>query len=188
FGFPLELTREIAAERGIQVDEEGFDVAMGDQRGRGRRARAAAATDAEATEAYRELLEQFGPTEFLGYTDYEAKGRILEATDDELILDRTPFYAESGGQVGDTGEISTDTGVFRVTGTTYAIAGQLVRHTGRIAEGEVTAGQEALARIDTARREAIRRNHTGTHLLHWALREVLGTHVKQQGSLAAPDR
>src|SRR5205823_13126596 len=98
------------------------------------------------------------------------------------------FYGESGGQVGDTGEISTDTGVFRVTDTTYAIAGQLVRHTGRVAEGEVSTGQEALARIDAERREAIRRNHTGTHLLHWALREVLGHHVRQQGSLVAPDR
>jgi alanyl-tRNA synthetase len=188
YGFPLELTREIAAERGIQVDEEGFEVAMADQRERARSARAGAGTDGEVTEAYRELLEQFGPTEFVGYTDYEAKGRVLEATADELILDRTPFYAESGGQVGDTGEISTDTGVFKVTDTTYAVAGQLVRHTGSVTEGEVSAGQEALARIDAERREAIRRNHTGTHMLHWALREVLGPHVKQQGSLVAPDR
>jgi alanyl-tRNA synthetase len=161
---------------------------MADQRDRARKARAGAESDGEATEGYRELLEQFGPTEFLGYSDYEAKGRILAATQDELILDRTPFYAESGGQVGDTGEISTDTGVFQVTNTTYAIAGQLIRHTGRVTEGEVTAGQEALARIDAERREAIRRNHTGTHLLHWALRDVLGPHVKQQGSLVAPDR
>src|SRR5438067_1511403 len=100
YGFPLELTREIAAERGIQVDEEGFEAAMADQRDRARKARSGTATDGEATEAYRELLEQFGPTEFLGYTDYETKGRILAATDGELILDRTPFYAESGGQVG----------------------------------------------------------------------------------------
>jgi alanyl-tRNA synthetase len=188
FGFPLELTREIAAERGVQLDEEGFEAAMADQRYRARSARAGAETDGETTEAYRELLEQFGPTEFVGYADYEAKGRILAATGDELILDRTPFYAESGGQVGDTGEISTDTGVFKVTDTTYAIPGQLIRHTGRVTEGEVTAGEEALARIDAGRREAIRRNHTGTHLLHWALREVLGPHVKQQGSLVAPDR
>ncbi|MBV9410999.1 MAG: alanine--tRNA ligase, partial [Acidimicrobiia bacterium] len=103
YGFPLELTREIAAERGIRVDEDGFEMAMADQRDRARKARAGTDTDGEATEAYRELLEQFGPTEFLGYSDYEAKGRILAATDDELILDRTPFYAESGGQVGDTG-------------------------------------------------------------------------------------
>jgi len=188
YGFPLELTREIAAERGIQVDEDGFEIAMADQRERARSARAGAETDGEATEAYRELLQQFGPTEFVGYADYEAKGRVLEATKDEVILDRTPFYAESGGQVGDTGEINTDTGVFRVTDTTYAIPGQLVRHSGRVAEGEVNAGQEALARIDAERREAIRRNHTATHLLHWALREVLGPHVKQQGSLVAPDR
>jgi alanyl-tRNA synthetase len=188
FGFPLELTREIAAERGIRVDEDGFEMAMADQRDRARKARAGAETDGDATEAYRELLEQFGPTEFVGYTDYEAKGRILAADENELVLDRTPFYAESGGQVGDAGEISTDTGVFEVTETTYAIPGQLIRHTGRVTQGEVTAGQEALARIDAERRDAIRRNHTGTHLLHWALREVLGPHVKQQGSLVAPDR
>jgi alanyl-tRNA synthetase len=188
FGFPLELTREIAAERGIRVDEDGFEMAMADQRDRARKARAGAETDGDATEAYRELLEQFGPTEFVGYTDYEAKGRILAGDENELVLDRTPFYAESGGQVGDTGEISTDTGVFEVTETTYAIPGQLIRHTGRVTQGEVTAGQEALARIDAERRDAIRRNHTGTHLLHWALREVLGPHVKQQGSLVAPDR
>ncbi|MBV8234331.1 MAG: alanine--tRNA ligase, partial [Acidimicrobiia bacterium] len=165
YGFPLELTREIAAERGIKVDEEGFEMAMADQRDRARSARAGGEADGEATEAYRALLEQFGPTEFLGYRDYEAKGRILEARVDEVILDRTPFYPESGGQVGDTGEISTDTGVFRVTDTTYAVPGQLVRHHGTLVEGEVTAGQEALARIDAERREAIRRNHTGTHLL-----------------------
>ncbi|MBV8296091.1 MAG: alanine--tRNA ligase, partial [Acidimicrobiia bacterium] len=188
YGFPLELTREIAAERGIKVDEEGFEMAMADQRDRARSARAGGEADGEATEAYRALLEQFGPTEFVGYRDYDAKGRILDVGKDELILDRTPFYAESGGQVGDTGEVSTDTGVFRVTDTTYAVPGQLVRHHGTLVEGEVTAGQEALARIDAERREAIRRNHTGTHLLHWALREVLGPHVKQQGSLVAPDR
>jgi len=188
YGFPFELTREIAAERGIQVDEDGFEMAMADQRDRARKARTGAEGDGEATEVYRDLLEQFGPTEFLGYRDYEAKARVLFATDGELILDRTPFYAESGGQVGDTGEISTDTGVFRVTDTTYAIAGQLIRHTGHVTEGEVNAGQEALARIDAERRESIRRNHTGTHLLHWALREVLGSHVKQQGSHVAPDR
>src|SRR5438270_463858 len=163
-------------------------MAMAEQRERARSARPGHEADGETTEAYRELLEQFGPTEFVGYTDYEAKARVLAVHGDEVFLDRTPFYAESGGQVGDTGEISTDTGVFQVTDTTYAIAGQLIRHTGTVVDGEVTAGQEALARIDAERREAIRRNHTGTHLLHWALREVLGPHVKQQGSLVAPDR
>ncbi|MCU1448510.1 MAG: alanyl-tRNA synthetase [Acidimicrobiales bacterium] len=187
-GFPLELTREIAAERGVEVDEAGFEAAMAAQRDRARKARGGGPADGETTETYRELLEQFGPTEFVGYSDYEAKSRVLAVVGDEVFLDRTPFYAESGGQVGDTGTINTDTGTAEVLDTTYAVAGQLPRHRVQIVEGEISAGQEALARIDVERREAIRRNHTGTHLLHWALREVLGTHVKQQGSLVAPDR
>ena len=104
----------------------------------------------------------------------------------EVFLDRTPFYAESGGQVGDTGTITTETGTATVLDTTYALPG-LRRHTARLTQGEVSAGQTAVAAIDAERRAAIRRNHTGTHLLHWALREVLGTHVKQAGSLVAPD-
>src|SRR5438270_9342434 len=163
-------------------------MAMAEQRERARSARPGHEADGEATEAYRELLAQFGPTEFVGYTDYESKARVLAVIGDEVFLDRTPFYAESGGQVGDTGTITTDSGAFRVTDTTYAIPGQLVRHEVEPEEGEVRPGQEALARIDAERREGIRRNHTGTHLLHWALREVLGSHVKQQGSLVAPDR
>ncbi len=104
----------------------------------------------------------------------------------EIFLDRTPFYAESGGQVGDTGTITTPTGSAEVLDTTYALPG-LRRHTARITTGEISAGQTAHAAIDTERRAAIRRNHTGTHILHWALREVLGPHVKQAGSLVAPD-
>src|SRR5213079_1832403 len=100
--------------------------------------------------------------------------------------DRTPFYAEQGGQVGDTGCIETDTGAAAVSDTTYALPG-LVRHVAVVTEGEITAGQEAKASIDADRRDAIRRNHTGTHMLHWALREVLGSHVRQHGSLVAPD-
>ena len=187
YGFPLELTREIAAERGIEVDVAGFETAMEEQRRRAREARQQAGTTAESMDAYREILEQFGTTEFVGYTDYEAKGRVLAVTGDEVFLDRTPFYAESGGQIGDTGTTTTDTGTAEVVDTTHALPG-LVRHHVRVVEGEVTPGQEAVARIDAARREAIRRNHTGTHLLHWALREVLGPHVKQAGSLVAPDR
>ena len=105
----------------------------------------------------------------------------------EIFLDRTPFYAESGGQVGDTGSIRTDTGLAEVLDTTFALPG-LRRHVARVVEGEINPGQEAVAAIDVERRDAIRRNHTGTHLLHWALREVLGPHVKQAGSLVAPDR
>jgi alanyl-tRNA synthetase len=102
-------------------------------------------------------------------------------------LDRTPFYAEAGGQVGDTGTIETETGRLAVVDTTYALPG-LIRHRVKRLDGEVVAGQAATATVDVERRDAIRRNHTGTHLLHWALRSVLGPHVRQQGSLVAPDR
>ncbi|HRE03459.1 MAG TPA: alanine--tRNA ligase-related protein, partial [Ilumatobacteraceae bacterium] len=105
----------------------------------------------------------------------------------EIFLDRTPFYAEAGGQVGDTGTISTDTGTAQVLDTTYAVPG-LRKHTARLVQGEITPGQTAQAEIDVARRDAIRRNHTGTHILHHALRSVLGPHVKQAGSLVGPDR
>jgi alanyl-tRNA synthetase len=193
FGFPVELTREVAAERGATVDEAGFTEAMDAQR---RRAREGAKGDAHAEiDSYRELLDEFGTTEFTGYVEYETKARVLavlSAPGDagegkvEVFLDRTPFYAEGGGQVGDTGTITTDTGVVRVLDTTSALPG-LHRHLGQVVEGSVDPGQEATAAIDVERRQAIRRNHTGTHLLHWALREVLGTHVKQQGSLVSPE-
>ena len=191
FGFPIELTREIAAERGVAVDVEGFNAAMEEQRRRAREGRKAVSGDDAAAARYRELLEQFGPTEFTGYAEEESKARVLSAVslEDgkiELFLDRTPFYAEGGGQVGDTGTITTATGTVRVLDTTAPVAG-LHRHLGEPVEGEVTGGQEATAIIDVDRRNDIRRNHTGTHLLHWALREVLGSHVKQQGSLVAPD-
>ena len=192
FGFPLELTQEIAAERGIDIDTVGFDAAMAEQRRRGKDARKAGTQHADA-DAYRELLEQFGQTEFTGYIEGESKSHVLAVlpTDEdgvvEVFLDRTPFYAESGGQIGDTGTIRTDTGAAEVLDTTYALPG-LRRHVARIIAGEIDPGQEAVASIDVERRDAIRRNHTGTHLLHWALREVLGPHVKQAGSLVAPDR
>ena len=194
FGFPVELTREIAAERGVDVDLAGFDAAMAEQRSRAKAARrgTASALMAGKDGGYREVLEQFGPTEFTGYREVESEGRILavlEGADGtvEVFLDRTPFYAEGGGQVGDTGSILTSTGRIEVLDTTSALPG-LHRHVGRLAEGEVSVGQEASTHVDAPRRESIRRNHTGTHLLHWALREVLGSHVKQAGSLVAPDR
>jgi alanyl-tRNA synthetase len=192
FGFPLELTQEIADERGIAVDVTGFNTEMAEQRRRAKAARKAEGVDDERVDTYRELVEQFGTTEFTGYSENTVAGaRVLAAlpTDDgvEIFLDRTPFYAESGGQVGDTGAIVTATGRAEVVDTTFALPG-LRRHVARIVDGTVTAGQEATAAIDAARRDAIRRNHTGTHVLHWALREVLGDHVKQAGSLVAPDR
>ncbi len=195
YGFPVDLTREMAAEHDVEVDLEGFHVAMGEQRRRGRRS-GAGINDGEGgvlgagSEDYRELLEQFGTTEFSGYGESEVEGRVLAVVPvgdgrAEIFLDRTPFYAEGGGQVGDTGTIRTGSGQATVVDTTAPLPG-LHRHLA-VVEGELHPGQEAVGAIDTDRRSSIRRNHTGTHLLHWALREVLGPHVKQQGSLVAPD-
>jgi alanyl-tRNA synthetase len=193
YGFPLELTEEIAGERNIPVDIAGFDTEMQAQRQRAKAGRKGNATDDDRLDMYREIVEQFGITEFLGYTDETTESRLLAVVPNEdgtveLFLDRTPFYAESGGQVGDTGTIRSSDGVAAdVLDTTYALPG-LRRHTARIAGGALVAGTPVTATIDVARRTAIRRNHTGTHVLHYALRKVLGEHVKQAGSLVAPDR
>jgi alanyl-tRNA synthetase len=191
YGFPLELTQEIASERNVEVDLAGFTTEMTAQRERAKAAAKGAVDDA-TLDGYREVVEQFGVTEFVGYSDNEAQSRVLavmEADDGivEIFLDRTPFYAESGGQIGDTGAIVTDTGRAEVLDTTFALP-SLRRHTARIVDGVVTAGQVATATIDVERRDAIRRNHTATHLLHHALRQVLGDHVKQAGSWVGPDR
>ena len=192
YGFPLELTEEIAGERGVKVDGPGFDAEMQAQRERAKAARKGKAADDDRLDAYREVVEQFGTTEFLGYTQSEAEGHVLAVLegDDgtvEIFLDRTPFYAEAGGQVGDTGTITTPSGEAEVLDTTYALPG-LRRHTAKVTSGTITAGEPATAAIDVSRRDAIRRNHTGTHILHYALRKVLGEHVKQAGSLVGPDR
>ncbi len=192
YGFPLELTEEIAGERGVAVDREGFDTDMAEQRRRAKAGRKSNATDGDQTDIYRELSEQFGATEFVGYTDTAAESRVLsvyevEDGEIEIFLERTPFYAESGGQVGDTGTITTPAGVAEVLDTTFALPG-LRRHRARLVSGAISAGQNATATIDVVRRDAIRRNHTGTHILHHALRVVLGAHVKQAGSLVGPDR
>jgi alanyl-tRNA synthetase len=192
YGFPLELTAEIAGERGVVVDTAGFDAEMAEQRRRAKDARKKIGASADKVDAYRAIVEQHGTTDFVGYTHEEAKGTVVGLLDSEegtieVFLDRTPFYAESGGQVGDTGTLVSATGTAEVLDTTFALPG-LRRHTARLTSGELVPGQEVTATIDASRRAAIRRNHTGTHLLHWALREVLGGHVKQQGSLVAPDR
>jgi alanyl-tRNA synthetase len=199
FGFPIELTEEIATERGVAVDKVGFDVAMTQQKDRARAAFKGDNTGDEA-EAYRQLLRGIEPTEFIGYNDPDGRGTILsilregdsieraeEGSDVELFLDVSPFYAESGGQVGDTGTITTDTGVVKVTDTRFALPG-VHGHRGRVISGFVQHGQDAVTAIDRIRRERTGKNHTGTHILHWALREVLGDHVHQAGSLVAPDR
>jgi alanyl-tRNA synthetase len=198
YGFPYEVTAEVAAERGHPVDRAGFDADMAEQRRRAKEARrgAAAAADMDLVQA---LVEQHGVTDFVGrdqLTDVEATVLAVTGlgTDQvSVFLDRSPFYAESGGQIGDTGEVVAVGPDGRVTGraevlnTVYAVPG-LHRHLVRITEGQILAGDTVRASIDVIRRDAIRRNHTATHLLHWALRQVLGDHVKQQGSLVAPDR
>ena len=193
YGFPLELTQEIAGERDVTVDVEGFEVEMGEQRRRAKAARQQHGDDANI-DAYREVVEQFGTTTFTGYLEDATESRLLavlpSAADPDLVelfLDRTPFYAESGGQVGDRGTIRTETGGAEVLDTTFALP-NLRRHLARLTDGTITPGQLATAAIDVPRRDATRRNHTATHLLHHALREVLGDHVKQAGSLVAPDR
>ncbi len=190
-GFPIELTSEIVAERGLDVDRGAFDAAMTAQRERARASSKAlhVADDAQ----YRELIERHGTTEFVGrdVSRYSLETTVLailvgEDGTSELFLESTPFYAESGGQVGDVGTFVTESGRFDVLDT-QNVAGGLFAHRGRLS-GEVLPGQVGVATIDPARREATRRNHTATHLLHSGLRSVLGDHVRQQGSYVGPDR
>jgi len=196
YGFPIELTREIAAEQGLTVDEVGFEAEMRRQR---ERARAAAAVgDAAAADALYRLLG-LDATEFSGYDGLEEQTTVVglvvagqaqsysQAGAAELLLRETPFYAEGGGQVGDRGEIVGPSGRM-VVEDTRRVAERLVVHKGRIVEGRIALGDEVTARVDARHRADTMRNHTATHLLHAALRKVLGTHVKQHGSLVAPDR
>jgi len=188
YGFPFEVTQEMADLRGFDVDVTGFEAAMDAQRQRARAAsKAGGVATGDEVDAQHRLLVEHGPTEFTGRREYETEATIIGVIGDSVYLDRTPFYAESGGQIGDTGTITTDSGMAEVVDTTYALPG-LHAHRVKLQEGIIEVGQRAVARIDGERRDAIRRNHTGTHILHWALREVLGQHVKQQGSLVAPDR
>jgi alanyl-tRNA synthetase len=188
FGFPLEVTQEMAELRGVAVDLDEFDAAMAEQRERSRAAgRRTGVASGDDVDAVREILTRSGPTVFTGRDELESAATIVGMVGDAVFLDRTPFYAESGGQVGDTGTITTSTGTLRVLDTTYALPG-LHRHQVETVEGSVELGQAATASVDVERRNAIRRNHTATHILHWALREVLGDHVKQQGSWVGPDR
>jgi alanyl-tRNA synthetase len=204
-GYPVDLTREVAEERGRTVDLDGFEAAMAEQRARAREAhKAEGGASAAPVELYREILDDHGPTEFTGRQEYttagakvigivgrgERLGRAGPGDEVDIFLDRTPFYAESGGQVGDTGTLTSDDGAIRVriTDTQHAIAGVLTVHRGKVEQGELVESDEVVAAIDGPRRDAIRRNHTATHILHWALREVLGTEVKQAGSYVGPDR
>src|SRR5215204_5954079 len=204
-GFPVDLTREIAEERSRRVDYDGFRARMEQQRTRAREAvKAEGGKESAPIELYRELVDDFGETEFTGRHEYETTdakvlalvaggerlAQVGEGATVEVMLDRTPFYAEAGGQVGDTGTLATGDGrtQLRVLDTQYAIPGSLVLHRGEVVRGELAEGDSVTAAIDAERRDRIRRNHTATHVLHWALREVLGPQVKQAGSLVAPDR
>ncbi|MCU1362417.1 MAG: alanyl-tRNA synthetase, partial [Acidimicrobiaceae bacterium] len=190
-GFPIELTDEIVGESGLVVERVAFDAAMEQQR---ERARASAKTLRVADDAqYRELIDKNGATEFVGrdVSRYSIETTVVgvlagEDGESELFLDTTPFYAESGGQVGDRGTVVTETGRFEVRDT-HNVAGALHAHRG-VLSGEMLPGQIAVATIEPERREATRRNHTATHLLHAGLRSVLGDHVRQQGSYVGPDR
>ena len=186
YGFPLEVTEEICAECQVDVDLDGFRAAMAEQQDRARSARKGPAVGS-GDDGLPALLERHGPTHFVGHQDDEADAVVLHVGDGTVVLDRTPFYAEAGGQVGDTGTIASETGHLRVLDTTLALDALHVHHVETL-DGTVQAGQQVRAGIDGDRRSAIRRNHTATHILHWALRDVLGDHVKQQGSYVGPDR
>ncbi|HJB48653.1 MAG TPA: alanine--tRNA ligase [Candidatus Olsenella excrementigallinarum] len=199
YGFPIDLTREICEAAGRAVDMDAFDACMTEQR---ERARASANRDAWGTfnDVWTALDDRLAATEFRGYDDDECAARALAIVADgsevqraekgmevEVVLDRTPFYAEMGGQVGDTGRITTAAGGrLRVADT--KVKGGLYVHVATVEEGSLAAGDEVTAAIDAGRRELIRRNHTATHLLDAALKRVLGDHVSQAGSLVAPDR
>ncbi len=181
YGFPLDLTQLMAREKGLEVDVQGFEAAMDEQR---RRSRQAAA---ESVETAITLPENLGKSsEFIGYDSDESESKIVVNRDKTLVLDKTPFYAESGGQVGDSGKISVGNITFRVENTVRH--GDHILHLGYY-EGDATAsaGAKVIAQIDSERRRAVERNHTATHLLHKALKTVLGEHVQQAGSLVHPD-
>ena len=191
FGFPLEVTQEFVEIAGYDLDQHGFDEAMADQRDRAKASakKGKVATDSESS-AFAQLREG-GETVFVGREVEQCEANVLGVVGNAIVLDRTPFYAESGGQIGDTGLISWGSHQVHISDTTYGAPG-LVRHVvapddvDRLAALEV--GERVTASIDSPRRAAIRRHHTATHILHWALREVLGDHVKQQGSWVGPDR
>ena len=196
-GFPVEMTQEIAAENGVDIDMDGFEREMADQREQSR-AGAQFGGDRAKIRVYESM--GVGATGFLGYdtltatsvvvgliTDDQTVAHVTAGQQVEVVLVRTPFYAEGGGQVGDAGEISGDGGRILVHDTQEVMPGLIV-HFGRVDQGTLSIGETVDANVDPIRREDTARNHTATHLLHAALRQVLGLHVRQAGSLVAPDR
>lgn len=197
YGFPLDLTQDIARENGLGVDLEGFQSEMALQQERGR----SSGQFSQRGQISAETIASLSPTEFLGYEQTSAKGAkilgiiidgemqggLAQGQEAVLLLDRTPFYAESGGQVGDTGVISCASGAeFRVADT-VKVAGVFFAHAGVLERGRMSQGDTVEATVDADRRKAIMLHHSATHLLHAALKQVLGKHVEQRGSLVAPD-
>lgn len=200
FGFPYDLTEDALRAQGLQVDREGFDAAMAEQK---RAARAAWKGSGEkaSDELWYDLVEEKGGTEFIGYTSEEGEGEVVALIKDgarvdkavagdevDIVLNQTPFYAESGGQVGDAGLATNDKGLKGRVFDTQKHLGRLWAHRTKIEAGEIAIGDAVHLVVDGERRNAIRANHSATHLLHAALRERLGTHVAQKGSLVAPER
>ena len=197
YGFPLDLTEEILEEKGINVDREGFDLNLKEQQAR---ARAASRTSTGEESAARYRAVENLTTIFTGYETLEQSANLILALVDgdpwtelkkdqkaEVLLDYTPFYAEAGGQIGDTGYIEGPNGRFKVENTVFSPWGQII-HQGVVEEGRMSAEEKVTARVDGGRRQGICRSHTSTHLLNRALRSALGAHVNQAGSLVAPDR
>ncbi len=192
YGFPVDLTADIARERGVSIDHAGYEAAMEVQR---KQSQAASKFGVDLSGG----IQLEGKTSFLGYeatTDVGKVVALLKAgatvqelnagEEGEVVLDRTPFYAESGGQVGDAGELGNVSANFQVTDTQKR--GAAYSHLGTLTKGIIKIGDSLAANVDSVRRDAIKANHSATHLLHAALRKVLGTHVQQKGSLVAPDR
>ncbi len=197
-GFPIELTSEVAVEQGFTIDSSGFEHALKQQQERSRAA--GKFVQGRDDEVLGEVLRRVGPTRFSGYEGIEDCGNVValvvEGKEMEsitapqqalLVLDETPFYAESGGQIGDQGYLTGPRGVFEVQDTQRPIKGMIV-HYGQIAEGYMTIGDQVQAEVSAQRREDTIRNHSGTHLLHKALRDIIGPQVEQRGSLVEPER
>ena len=197
YGLSLDIVQDVAREEGLEVDLPGYEQSMGRQRTQSQQAWKGSGEE-EIPEAFRRLISQEVTCRFLGYDGLEFKARVrgiigdgraltsaATGRDVDVVLDETPFYGEAGGQVGDTGWLRGDGSVVRIRNTVRFGHGLIV-HQGTVEEGTLAEGDEVLARVDDERRKATARNHTATHLLHQALREILGDHVKQAGFPGLP--
>jgi len=199
FGFPYDLTEDALRSRGLQVDRSGFESAMAEQKAKARAAWKGSGS-AASDEVWFDLVEEYGPTEFIGYSSDQGEGVVLAIVKDgvrveqaeigetvEILLNQTPFYGESGGQIGDHGKLTTLKGFVGAVEDTSKQLGKLHVLRTKVVAGELSVGETVNQKVDAERRNRVRANHSATHLLHAALRRHLGTHVSQKGSLVAPD-